>query len=109
MQWARENVGERAAVPKEVVITPQIPLTPVGKIFKPALRWDATKRAYEQELEALGDMVESVNVEVGEDKVHGTKVKIRVKPAAGHDLAAIKDKIAEILARYTLYYEVEEM
>ncbi|MFP4533011.1 MAG: acyl-CoA synthetase [Desulfobacterales bacterium] len=109
MQWARENVGERAAVPKEVVITPQIPLTPVGKIFKPALRWDATKRTYEQELEALGDRVESFDVEVGEDKVHGTKVKIRVKPAAGHDLGAIKDKIAESLARYTLYYEVEEM
>lgn len=109
MQWAKENVGERAAVPKEVVITPQIPLTPVGKIFKPALRWDATERAYEQELKALGDMVESFAVKVGEDKVHGTKVTIRVKPAAGHDLAAIKDRIAEILARYTLFYEVEDM
>lgn len=109
MAWARENVGERAAVPKEVVITPQIPLTPVGKIFKPALRWDATKRAYEQELQALGDMVDSLDVQVGEDKVHGTKVEIRVKPAAGNDLAAIKDRIAELLARYTLYYEVSEM
>jgi fatty-acyl-CoA synthase len=109
MQWAKENVGERAAVPKEVVITPEIPLTPVGKIFKPALRWDATKRAYEEELQALGNMVETFAVEVGEDKVHGTKATIRVKPAAGNDLAAIKDKIAELLARYTLFYEVEEM
>ncbi|MBS3757413.1 MAG: acyl-CoA synthetase [Desulfobacterales bacterium] len=109
MNWARENVGERAAVPKEVVITPEIPLTPVGKVFKPALRWDATRRAYEQELKSLEDMVAGFEVAVGEDRVHGTKVNIRVKPAAGNALTAIKDRIAEILARYTLYYEVEEM
>ncbi len=107
MAWARDHVGEKAAVPKEVVITPQIPLTPVGKIFKPALRWDATKRVYEQELAALGDMVQSVAVTVGEDKVHGTIVKIAVKPAAGTDIAAVREKIAEVLSRYTLYYEVE--
>lgn len=41
-------VGKIGAVPKEVIITPEIPLTPVGKIFKPALRWDATKRVYER-------------------------------------------------------------
>ncbi len=109
MNWARENVGERAAVPKEVVITPEIPLTPVGKIFKPGLRYDATKRAYEQELKALGDMAADYEVSVGEDKVHGTRVDIRVKPAAGRDLEAIKEKIAEILTRYTLHYEVTEM
>jgi len=60
MKWARDNIGERAAVPKEIHIVDQIPLTAVGKIFKPALRWDATRRIYERELEALGDLAESV-------------------------------------------------
>jgi fatty-acyl-CoA synthase len=109
MEWAKQNVGERAAVPKEIVITPEIPLTPVGKIFKPKLRWDATRRAYEKELEALGELVAACEVAVGEDKVHGTRVDIRVKPAAGQDLAAVREKIDEILTRYTLYYEVAAM
>ncbi|MGM0453321.1 MAG: acyl-CoA synthetase [Thermodesulfobacteriota bacterium] len=109
LQWAKDNVGEKAAVPKEVIITDQIPLTPVGKIFKPALRYDATRRVYEQELEQLGDMVEDLKVEVGEDKVHGTRVTLSVKPAAGHDMDAVKEKISELLARYTLYYEVKPL
>jgi fatty-acyl-CoA synthase len=108
MEWAKTHVGEKAAVPREVVITPHIPLTPVGKIFKPALRWDATRRVYENELTALGDMVESVSVAVREHKAHGTVVQIAVKPAAGHDIDEIRNRIAEILARYTLYYEVVE-
>ncbi len=31
-----------------------------------------------------------------------------VKTAAGHDIDEIRNRIAEILARYTLYYEVVE-
>ncbi len=109
LQWARENVGEKAAVPKEIIIKKEIPLTPVGKIFKPALRWDAAKRTYERELRALGDMVEAFEVNVGEDKLHGTKVTIRVKPAEGRDLEAVRNRISDILTSYTLYYEVEAM
>ncbi|MBS3809341.1 MAG: AMP-binding protein, partial [Desulfobacterales bacterium] len=109
MEWAKQNVGEKAAVPKEVIITDEIPLTPVGKIFKPSLRWDATRRAYEKELEALGDMAESVQVKVGEDKTHGTRVEIRVRPAANTSMKSIEKKIAELLARYTVHYTIEAM
>ena len=60
----KKEVGERAAIPKEVFVIPEIPLTPVGKIFKPALRWQAIKQVYRTELEALGDMAESDTVTV---------------------------------------------
>jgi fatty-acyl-CoA synthase len=106
MQWARENIGEKAAVPKEVFIVDSIPLTAVGKIFKPALRWDASERVYQNELKALGDLVQEVAVKVGEDKVHGTKAFIRVKPAQGASAEIIRNRVAEILARYTVYYDV---
>jgi fatty-acyl-CoA synthase len=42
--FLKKEVGAQAAVPREVVIIPQMPLTPAGKIFKPALRWDAIRR-----------------------------------------------------------------
>jgi fatty-acyl-CoA synthase len=106
LQWARENIGERAAVPKEVVIVDRIPLTAVGKVFKPALRWDATRRVYEQELAALGELAAGVTVEVREDKTHGTVAVIRVQAAQGVDPETIRKKIPEILARYTVHTEI---
>jgi len=106
LDYAKKNIGERAAVPKEVVILDEIPLTPVGKIFKPALRWDATHRTYNKELDALGELAESVEVEVSEHKVHGTAVKIKVKGAPGVKEDDIHERVSQILARYTVYYEL---
>ena len=63
LEHLKKTVGERAAIPKEVILLDEVPLTPVGKIFKPALRWDAIRRVYEKELEALGDTAESVEVD----------------------------------------------
>jgi fatty-acyl-CoA synthase len=104
IEWARAHIGERAAVPKEVYIVEQIPLTAVGKIFKPALKWDAIERAYAGELTALGDLARSVMVKVSEDKVHGTRATIRIQTADGVDAEQIKSRVAELLARYTVHY-----
>ncbi|MBF0398839.1 MAG: acyl-CoA synthetase, partial [Desulfobacterales bacterium] len=38
LEMVKETIGEKAAIPKEIHIVDVIPLTPVGKIFKPALR-----------------------------------------------------------------------
>ena len=107
MEWARNNIGERAAIPKEVSVVKEVPLTAVGKIFKPALRWDAIRKTYEEELKSLGDLAESVFVQVGEHKVHGTNALIQIKAASGADPEAIKKKVPEILSRYTVHYTVE--
>ena len=103
----RQTIGERAAIPKRVVILDKMPLTPVGKIFKPALRWDAIRRVYEEELRQLGDLVESVEVKVAEDKIHGSLATITVKPAPNVSRDRIADVVDEILGRYTVKYEME--
>jgi fatty-acyl-CoA synthase len=51
--FARQHIPERAAAPAEVHILPLMPLTGVGKIFKPALREIAAKRALELALANL--------------------------------------------------------
>lgn len=106
LEWARAHIGERAAVPKEVIVTDRIPLTAVGKIFKPALRWDATRRTYARELGALGPLVAEVQIDVAEDKVHGTSAVIRIRAAQGADVHRIEQRVAELLARYTVHYEL---
>ncbi|MFH1629604.1 MAG: AMP-binding protein, partial [Pseudomonadota bacterium] len=107
LDYLKREVGERAAIPKEVVILDQIPLTPVGKIFKPALRWEAIKQVYRKELQALGEMVDSVEITVREDKVHGSLAIITVRPASGVSAGEIENKVDEILARYTVRFHLE--
>ena len=106
LDYLKKEMGERAAIPKEVFIIEQIPLTPVGKIFKPALRWEAIKQVYRKELQVLGDMVDSVEVTVKEDKVHGSLAVITVKPASNASAEEIKDRVDNILTRYTIRYHL---
>lgn len=107
LDYLSREVGERAAVPKEVIILEKMPLTPVGKIFKPALRWDAIKRVFEEELRALGEMALSVEVTVGEDKLHGTLATLKIRPASGVGEDQIKGRVSDILSRYTVKYHVQ--
>jgi fatty-acyl-CoA synthase len=79
----------------------------VGKIFKPALRWQLIGEVYAAALAGLGEMVATVDVAAAEDKVHGTSVRISAVPAQGIHPQAIRDKIDELLARYTIRYTVD--
>ncbi len=106
MEYLRKQVKERAAVPKQVYIIPQMPLTPVGKIFKPALRWESIKKVYQQELSALKELTDKIEVQVKEDKVHGSLACITITPAHGVSEKTIKEKAAGILAHYTVRYQL---
>ncbi len=107
MDYMREHIGERMAVPKEVVIIDEIPLTPVGKIFKPALCWDAVKRAYETALSVLEARVEFYKVDAIEDKNMGMIATVTIKPS--HETAGdkIEEGVKEVLAPYSVPYRVE--
>jgi fatty-acyl-CoA synthase len=107
LEYLQNEIGERAAIPKEIAIIDEVPLTPVGKIFKPALRWKAIQKVYQSALEELGDLAESVAVEVSEDKVHGSLAAIKIQAASGAAEEQIKDRVDELLARYTVKYDLK--
>src|SRR5260370_19634419 len=48
-------ISERAAIPKDIIIMEQMPLTDVGRIVKTVLRRDAVKRVHEEALQFLRD------------------------------------------------------
>ncbi|MCP5072980.1 MAG: acyl-CoA synthetase [Rhodobacteraceae bacterium] len=54
MAFAKENVPERAAVPKHLEVLAELPKTAVGKIFKPDLRRMAITRVYNAALRDAG-------------------------------------------------------
>jgi fatty-acyl-CoA synthase len=106
LEHLRNTVGERAAIPKEVIILDEIPLTPVGKIFKPALRWESIRRVYSNALKELGKMVKDINISVKEDKIHGALALIEIKPSQRTSKDDITEKVEELLSLYTISYEL---
>ena len=106
LEYLKGEIGERAAVPKEVIVVDQIPLTPVGKIFKPSLRRQSIQRVYEAELGVLGDLIANMDVRVSEDKIHGSMAEIDIKVTPGVSADEIKQKVEAILALYTVKYRL---
>ena len=86
--WAAEHVPERAAAPKHIEIVREIPLTAVGKPYKPELRRRAAEQAARDALAetAVGDRAKAVLVDAS--------VEIRV-PHSGHD-----EEVAVTLSQY---------
>ncbi|MZR29183.1 acyl-CoA synthetase [Sneathiella litorea] len=101
--FARERIPERAANPADLTIIDAMPLTGVGKIFKPALRHDAAEKVFTAELEPLKGSGVSIVVGVDNHPVHGSLATIIV---SGADKATLGNQIAERLGSYTLRHEV---
>ena len=81
MDHIASRVGEPPARPRSIYVVPEIPTTEVGKIFKPALRIDAARRA----VEALATRCASGDVdyvvEADNDERLGLFARIRVTGA----------------------------
>ena len=106
LAFARERIPERAAVPKAIRLVEALPVTAVGKIFKPRLVWQEVQDVYGEEVAAV-EGVAQVQVTVGPDKLHGTLARIQVTPGPGADPAALRARIDAALGRYTVHYQVE--
>jgi fatty-acyl-CoA synthase len=102
-EFCRQEIPERAAVPVQVVPIPTMPLTGVGKIFKPALRLDAAQRAFDAALMPLRADGVTADVTVGNDPVHGTLATVRVD---GPSSEAIMKRCAELLGGFQIRHAV---
>jgi len=96
MEFARERIGERAAVPKYLEILPELPKTAVGKIFKPDLRKRAIKRVFDAALKEA-DLAVHVS-SVVEDKKRGLVAKLAKTGAV--DAGAVKDCLGEFITQW---------
>jgi len=99
LAFAEANIPERAAVPKNVYIAAELPLTAIGKILKPTLVKQEISRVYTCELAAVpGLKVQAVTVR--DDKKQGLVAEILATGAV--DEAAI----AQALLGLAVPYEV---
>ena len=95
--WAAAHVPEAAAAPKSVTVLPALPVTSVGKPFKPALRAEATRAAV---ADALRDAPGVVDVRA--DVERGAVVAVITRAAA-----ADPGPINDILDRLAITWREE--
>lgn len=99
MRFLETAIPERAAIPKWVGVLEALPVTAVGKIFKPEMRHLAIARVLGQELADAGVM--GLTVRAIADKTTGTRVIL-----SGSDPALVQDKVKEVMGRYALAWEL---
>jgi fatty-acyl-CoA synthase len=105
-QWVWERTPERAAVPVEIIQIDAIPLTGVGKVFKPKLRWDAARSVFDRALALLNDGGRRYEVSVGPDDRHGSLATVTVSGVPEVERAAVVAEVAKRLAPFALRHEV---
>lgn len=103
---ARQHLRERAAVPKAVRVLDQLPLTAVGKLFKPALVRLEIEDGLSEALRALPG-VQDVGVRAVADAERGTVALVTWRAQPGQDPAALATRIRDVLGRFTVCYQLE--
>lgn len=99
-EFARIHVPEGPAAPAEVIIVDTIPVTAVGKIFKPALRADAARRALEAAIIAF-HAESGIRVTIEFHERCGMLAEIRCPPAF-----ECRDELERTLGRFTIPFEI---
>ena len=104
--YLREHTPERAAVPVALHFIDAMPLTAVGKIFKPALRHDATLRMARQLLADLAGPGCNLGLDLRNDALHGQVLSVSLACADAARRAAVAQTVHDRLAPLTLRHEV---
>jgi fatty-acyl-CoA synthase len=102
-EFCRKEIPERAAVPVQVVPISVMPVTGVGKIFKPALRLEAAQRAFDAALAPLRTEGVKAAVTVRSDPTHGTLAEVRIDGASDE---AIARRCSELLGGFQIRHVV---
>jgi fatty-acyl-CoA synthase len=102
LAFAQEHIGERAAVPKEIVIVDKLPLTAVGKLYKPALIFEQMRKVFQDELQGIAGIAES-DIQIESDKELGTLVRVEVITDEGVEKGAVESQVKTRLGMYPVH------
>lgn len=106
LAFAAERVPERAAAPKRITQLDALPLTPVGKIYKPTLRRLAAERVVRERLQQAG-LNERVTV-YGQDL--GGRLELCFEIIEGSEpieAAPIEPDLRTIMAGFALTWKIK--
>src|SRR5260370_9750804 len=98
-EFCRREIPERAAVPVQVALIPVMPVTGVGKIYKPALRLEAAQRGFEAALAPLRGEGGTAARTVRNDATHGMLAAGSITPSARPTPEAVTKRCARAFCR----------
>ncbi len=104
--WVRERTPERAAVPVEIVLIDPMPVTGVGKVFKPQLRWNAAQRVFTQTLAPLIEQGICYEVSVGAHDTYGTLATVTIQGVPIGSREAVAQQVHETLDPFVMRHEI---
>jgi fatty-acyl-CoA synthase len=102
--WAQQYIAERPAWPKHFYVVPSIPVTAVGKIFKPQLRCDATVRLVRRIIQENMGLTQ-VDVTAQEGGKRGMSVIVTLARSEAHLAPSIQQSLAAYLFESTVVVE----
>jgi fatty-acyl-CoA synthase len=95
MEHAARTIAEKAAIPKRIRISSSLPMTAVGKLFKPALIEREIEETIRAEAERVGAEIASIRV----DRDPRSGLRAVVAAAVG------ADRLKQALDRYAFKFE----
>jgi fatty-acyl-CoA synthase len=101
-EFVAVRVHERAAAPKAVFIIKTMPLTGPGKIYKVALRYEATRATLQADVDAALGANNGVEVKVVEDSKSGIAVRL-----GGSASTTVRAGALAVLGGYPFKIEME--
>ena len=101
LAFARASINEPPALPRRLFVVEQLPMTAVGKLYKPSLRQDCTRRLL---LEVLQSEPIAA-LEVREKPGRGQVVHLELSTADEGSTREARQRIAAALDRYLLAFE----
>jgi fatty-acyl-CoA synthase len=104
--FVRERTPERAAVPVQIIPIDPMPLTGVGKVFKPQLRWDAATRVFSTVLSPLTERGVDCKVKVGPHGSHGSIATVTLSRVPAETREAVANEVHTLLAPFVMRHEV---
>ena len=105
LQYAVAHISEKGAVPKAIHIIDQMPLTAVGKVFKPALVWRETEDVFAAALSVVPGIARATVV-VSADERHGALARVSIRPAPGSSQEQLSQAANLVLGEFNTRYEI---
>jgi fatty-acyl-CoA synthase len=107
LRYAAARTPERAAVPVQLYVVDSIPLTAVGKVYKPSLRTDAAERAVRRMLDSVPTSGSHLDVAVKPHPEYGTMIQVRLSGGDAAAREAVTAQVKKKLDPLTLRHDIQ--
>jgi len=107
LEYCQANIGERAAIPKAIIILDQLPVTGVGKIHKPTLALMEIETMVKSELGNFSDHIEDFNVSAKINPKYGSIAMIEARCFDANIIQDFEPEIRQALDKFSFKYDLK--